>query len=119
MFLAPALALSMWNPFLAGTLRGNAHAHEGFGTIASEWQEFLARRLKEDFTLTQRLTHSCTPDRIVAAYTGFWQKAAEEYGKEINTMSKLMAGVTTKVVAAAHSATDAASTDLFPLRKAA
>ena len=43
MFLAPLFALSVWNPLLAGALRGNAQAPEGFGTIASEWQDFVGR----------------------------------------------------------------------------
>jgi hypothetical protein len=30
MFLAPAFALGMWNPFLAGALRGSAQASEEF-----------------------------------------------------------------------------------------
>lgn len=96
MSLAPVLALSMWNPFLAGSMGGNAQAHEGFGTIANEWQDFVGRRLKEDFALMQRLAHSATPDQILTAYSDFWQKAAEDYGKEFTTISKLMTGVTTK-----------------------
>ena len=120
MFLAPVLALSMWNPFLAGALKGNAQAHEGFGMIASEWQDFVGRRLKEDMALMQRLTQSRTPDQILAAYTDFWQKAAEDYGHEITTLSKLMTGVTTKMVAAAQSATDDASNKyVSPIRQAA
>jgi hypothetical protein len=116
MFLAPALALSMWNPFLAGALSGNAQAHEGFRMIASESQYFMGRRLKEDFALMQRLTHSCTPDQILAAYTDFWQKAAEDYGHEITTMSKLMTGVPTKMATAAQSETVEASTNVFPIK---
>jgi Phasin protein len=119
MFLVPALALSMWNPFLAGALRGNAQANEGIGTIASEWQDFVARRLKEDLLLMQRLTRSGTPDQVLAAYTDFWRKAAEDYGHEITTMSKLMTGVTTKMVTATQSAVDEASTRAFPSREAA
>jgi len=116
-FLAPVLALSTWNPFLAGAL---AQAHEGFGTIASEWQDFVGRRLKEDTALMQRLTQSRTPDQIWAAYTDFWQKAAEDYGHEITTLSKLMTGVTTKMVTAAQSATiGATNTYVSPLREAA
>ena len=56
MFLAPILAFSMWNPILAGVLKGNAQAHEGFGMIAAEWQDFVGRRLKEDIVLMQRLS---------------------------------------------------------------
>jgi len=32
----------------------------------------------------------------LAAYSEFWQKAAEDYGKEFTTMSKLMTAVTVK-----------------------
>jgi hypothetical protein len=54
--LAPGLALTMWNPFLAADVEALA----GFGTIAREWQEFLGRRLKEDVALMQRLAR-CYP----------------------------------------------------------
>jgi hypothetical protein len=118
-FLAPALALGMWNPFLAAALKGNAQAQEGLTTIASEWQDFVGRRLNEDFALVQRLSHSCTPDQILSAYTDFWAKAADDYGREVTTMTKLIAGVTSKMVVAAQSATDEASTRLFPSREAA
>src|SRR5262245_53819676 len=118
-FLARAVALSICNPFLAGVLRGNAQAHEGFARIASEWQDFVAGRLKADFALMQRLTHSSTPDQVMAAYADFWHMAAEDYGKEITTMSKLVTGVTTRMVAAAQAASDEAHTDVFRPRQAA
>ena len=105
MFFAPVLALGMWNPLLAGSPRGNARSHEGFGTIAIEWQDFVGRRLKEDFLLMRCLTHTRTPDQIFAVYADFWQKAAKDYGLEITTMSKLMIGVTTKMPTAAQSPT--------------
>ena len=122
MFFDPALALSTWNPFLAAALKGNAQAQEGFGTIASEWQDFVARRLKEDFALFERLAQSYSPDQFMAAYGDFWQNAAEDYGDEFTTMSKLMTGTTTKMVTAAQSATSEAveaSTNAFQSRKAA
>ncbi len=61
-----------------------------FGMIASEWQDFVGRRVKEDFDLMQRLTRSSTPNQILVAYTDFWQKAAEDYGNQVATISKLM-----------------------------
>jgi hypothetical protein len=115
-FVAPALALGMWNPFLAGALKWNAQAHEGFGTIMSEWQNFVGRRLEEDFALMQRLSRSRAPDQILAVYADFWQKAAEDYGKEITTLTELMTGVTSKMVTTAQSAPDEAE---FPWKKAA
>ena len=86
MFLAPASRPQHVNPFLAGALKGNAQAHHGFGTIASEWQDFVGRRLREDIALMQRLTQSRTPDQILAAYTDFWQKAAEGRRRPQKTM---------------------------------
>jgi hypothetical protein len=65
--------------------------------IASEWQDFVGRRVKEDFDLMQRLTRSSTPNQILVAYTDFWQKAAEDYGNEIATISKLMTEATTNM----------------------
>jgi hypothetical protein len=123
MFLAPAFALGMWNPFLAGALRGSAQASEEFGTLASEWQEFVGRRLKEDFGLMQRLAHSrpLDPqgrpldqlDQVLATYTEFWNKAAEDYGKEVTAMTKLMAAATAKMVVATQSAVEEAGTNVF------
>lgn len=98
-FFAPATVLSMWNPFLALMLKGNANAQAGFGTIATEWRGFVSHRVQEDFTLTQRLSHCRTPEQILAAYTDFWHKAAEDYGKELTTMTKLVTGVTRNMVA--------------------
>jgi hypothetical protein len=100
--LAP-LSLGMWNPFLAGTSRGNSQAHEGFGAIVSEWQEFLSRRLKEDAVLMQRLSQSSTPDQILAVYIDYWQKATEDFGHQVTIMSKLATSVTTNMVTAAQS----------------
>ena len=91
-FLSPLHALGMWNPFFTAPLKGNGLPQEGVGAIASEWQGFVGHRLQEDIALMQRLMQSRTPDQVVAAYSEFWQKAAEDYGKEFNTMTKLMTG---------------------------
>ena len=100
------------NPFLAGA----AHAHETFGAIACEWQDFVSRRLKENLLLAQRLTRSCTADQVLVAFTDFWQVAAKDYGQEITTMSRLMAGVTTRKVRAAHSDVDGTGKNVFHIR---
>jgi len=113
-FLAPALAWNAWNPFLAAALKGNAQAQEGFGTIAREWQGFVGHRLQADIALLQRLTRCATSDQLLAAYTDFWRKAAEDYGKELTTMTKLMTGITSKMVA-----TEEVRTPQFPWQRAA
>lgn len=109
MFHVPVWALRMWSPLLSEAFRWNALAHEGFGTIASERQTFVGSRLREDFALMQRVVHSRTPDQIWGAYTEFWQKAVEDYGKEYTIMLRLVAGVASKSVAAATSAAEQVS----------
>jgi hypothetical protein len=99
-FFAPAKALSTWNPLLGVMLKGNADAQEGLGTIATEWQGFVSHRLQEDIMLTQRLAHCRTPEQILSAYADFWHKAAEDYGNQLATMTKLVTGVARNMVAA-------------------
>ena len=110
----PAVALGMWCPWLVGAAKWNAQVQEGFGTVASEWQNFVSRRLKEDFAFMQRVAQCRTPNQMWAAHADFWQKAMEDYGKEYMLMSKLAAGVTHKAAAAAQCATQEASRDAFP-----
>jgi hypothetical protein len=110
-FMAPGVAISMWNPFLAGALEGNSHAF-------NEWQSFVTRRLREDVALLQRLSRSNAPDQVLAAYADFWRKAGEDYGNEITTMTRLMADITNKVAVAAHSSAEEANRSL-PERQAA
>jgi hypothetical protein len=118
-FLGPALALSMWNPFLAGAVSWSGQANEGFGTIFCEWQNFVGRRLKEDRLFLERLSASRTPEQIMQAYTDFWQKAAEDYGKETTTLTKLMAGLGSRLAVAAQHATDEATNHASPQQRAA
>ena len=113
------MALGTWSPWLVGTAKLSAHVHEGFGTLASEWQNFVGRRLKEDFAFVQQIAQSRTPDQILAAHAEFWQKAMEDYSKEYLLIGSLAAGVTTKSLAAAQSATQEVSMEMLPLLKAA
>jgi hypothetical protein len=116
-FLVPAL--SVWNPFLAAALNGNAQAREGFGAIAREWQGFVAARLQEDTKLMQRLTRCRSPNQILHAYADFWHKAADDYGKEITSLTELMTGVTSKAVAASSAAAGEASGEQWRWQRAA
>jgi Phasin protein len=107
--LPPGFALMTWNPFLTG----DAEALGGFGTIAREWHNFVGRRLKEDVALVQRLARCSRPDQVLSAYTDFWRRAGEDYGKEITTMTDLMTDIAGKMAVATQSATDQASARLF------
>ena len=99
-FLASANALSTWNPLLGIMLKGNADSQKGLGTVATKWPGFVSHRLQEDIMLTRRLAHCRTPEQILFAYADFWHKAAEDYGNQLATMTKLMTGVARNMVAA-------------------
>ena len=105
----PVWALGMGGPLWVGAFSLNAHVHKGIATIASEWQNFVSSRLREDFALMQRIAHSRTPDQLWAAYADFWQKAVEDYAKEYMIMGRFVAGVTSKSLAAAQSTAEEAS----------
>ena len=108
MLIGPVLT-SIWEPFFAGALKTNAQAQVAFGMIAGECQAFVALRLQEDMALMQRLAASRRPEQVLAAHTVFWQKAAEDYGKEFTTVSKLLARVTRKVAQSSQGASREAS----------
>ena len=110
--------LGMWTPWLIGSAKWNAQVLEGFGTIASEWQNFVSRRLKEDFAFMQRAAQCRTPDQLSAAHAAFWRTAMEDYSKECMLMGRLAAGVT-KAAAVAQSAAQEASVEVLPSLKAA
>jgi Phasin protein len=109
-FSVPAFALNICNPFFIGMTKSNGHAAEGFATLFSEWQNFVAHRLQEDLLLAQKMASAKTPDAIIAAYAEFWQKAAADYAQEYATIGKLYAGIVGRVISQAQSATvDAAN----------
>jgi hypothetical protein len=99
---------------LAAALNANALAHEGIGTLGSEWQIFVGRRLQQNYALIQRLSQSRTSDQIVSAYADFWQQVAESYGKELTTLTKLMTGMTSKMVMAAQTTSQEQQTPHAP-----
>ena len=115
----PAVVLGMWAPWLIGAAKLSAQIQQGFGTLASEWQNFVGRRVKEDFTFVQRMIEGRTPDQIWAAHAQFWEKAIEDYSREYLLMGRLAAGVTNKAVSAAQCATKDASEEILPALKAA
>jgi Phasin protein len=119
MLFGPALTFSVWEPIIAGALKANAQAQETLGPIAGEWQAFVGHRLQEDMALMQRLAKSRTPTQSITAYAVFWQKAAEDYGKEFATITELMGRATSKVARASQGATGAVSWQQLPWQKVA
>jgi len=115
----PAMALDMWSPWLVDYAKWRAQIQEGFGTLASEWQNFVSGRVKEDIAFVQRILQCRTSDQVWAAHAEFWHKAMDDYGREYLLIGKLAGSMTSKAVAAAQSATTEATEDMLHLRKAA
>lgn len=103
-WLTPFMLLNSWTPLLAGTSYWNHQAHQGLSTLNLEWQDFLARRFKEDAGLLNKIATSTSPDQLWSAYASFWEKAMDDYGAEFARMTKLVAGVTAKNLAATQQA---------------
>ena len=113
----PAFAFTMWNPLLAGAATVNGEAQESYATLVAEWQSFVARRLKEDQALLQRLASSTALDQVWTAYADFWQKAADDYSCECATMGKIAADIANKTWKSTQSATWEAASERRPLRQ--
>jgi len=101
MFTIPAVALGMWSPSLVGAAKLSAQVQDGYRTLASQWQSFVGRRLREDFAFMQRTI--CRPVRRIksGAHAEFWQTAIEDYSNEYLLISKLAARLTSVSVSRA------------------
>lgn len=99
-FPFPGFPVNVWGPALAFNAECNATLHEGFATLSREWQDFLSARMKEDFTLLQRVGTAKSPEEAWAAYASFWQKAVEDYWKEYGRAAKLAGGLMNRSMAA-------------------
>lgn len=87
--------------------------------FASEWQNFVSRRIAEDFAFMQRIVHCRTPDQVWGVHADFRQKAVEDYGKEYMLIGRLAASLTTKAVATAQWASQDATAQVRLLSRAA
>jgi phasin protein len=114
-FATPAALLGLWNPFLIGLAQLNGQAGEGFGTLLSEWQNFVGRRLAEDMKFMQQLATCKSPDQIAAAYADFWQKGFADHTKEFATLNNLITGISHKAIFNAQSASGEAAKTGSPL----
>ena len=118
-FPFPGLPINLWSPAIAGCVEWNAAFHEGIATLSGEWQDFLSRRMKEDFALLQRVGASKSPEQVWSAYFAFWQKAAEDYSHEFARAANFTAGLMNWGTTGMHPRTEDATTQTQPLDKAA
>jgi hypothetical protein len=102
LLMTPATGYALWAPAFAGAVSWNGRMCQGLAMLGSEWLDFVNRRLKEDLSFPQRLCASQTPEEMRQAYVAFWQKAVEDYQKEMTVMTRLASGFLNNSVAAAR-----------------
>ena len=96
---------SFCQPSFSWWTSANSRLHNSFVTINDEWQAFMGRRMKEDLHLWQELGGAKTPQAMWSAYSGFWQKAVEDYWKEYATLAKI-SGTLLEDITAGHEASE-------------
>lgn len=94
------VGLEMWAPMLGATAKWSGEAQQGFVRFSREWLEFVARRMKEDLSLPQRLLACRSPEDVWGIYVGYWQKLFDDYRNEYAVMAKLGSALAEKAVAA-------------------
>jgi hypothetical protein len=87
---------------MAGSTGWSAKFQENCVAFSEEWQDFVSRRVKEDFGLAQRLANARAPDAVWDAYAKFWQKAADDYTHEYAIMTKLTGDIISSGMTAAQ-----------------
>jgi hypothetical protein len=100
--MTPVPGYAIWAPAVAGAINWNGRMYQGFAMLGSEWLDFVNRRLKEDLNFPQRLCTSQTPEEMRQCYVAFWQKAVDDYQKELTVMTRLAGGFLNNSVAAAR-----------------
>jgi hypothetical protein len=96
--MADARGTDQFHAMTAGALG----FQEGFGAIATEWQDFVSRRLRENYAFAQQVATFRTPEQFWFAYVNYLQRAMTDFSHECTTMAHLMAETTTKSFAAAQ-----------------
>ncbi len=112
LLMTPATGYAPWAPALAGAVKWNGTMYQGFAMLGSEWLDFVNRRLKEDLSFPQRLCASQSPEELRQAYVAFWQKAVEDYQKELTVMTRLASGFLNNSVTAAQNGAEEAAREI-------
>ncbi len=111
-FLMPATAFALWAPALAGAARANGEIYEGLAALGSEWLDFVNRRLKEDLKLPPQLCACRSVDEMRDTYVAFWQRAADDYQKELTAMTRLGSRLANNSMTAAQNRIEGAAREM-------
>jgi hypothetical protein len=117
-FMPPALALNLFWPVLPAA-QYNAKSVDGVGKVATEWLNFVHRRLGEDIRLTRQLVASKSPVEAWSLYADFLQHGVQDYWNEFAAMSKLTSEIMSVGVDSAQGHAQEAPSEASPLPHAA
>ena len=112
LFPTPAAAFAFWGPALAGAAKWNGKMYEGLAMLGSEWLDFVTRRLKADLRLPQQVCACRSPEETRDVYAAFWQRAVEDYQKEVTVMAKLNSGFINNSMVAAQNRIEEAAREM-------
>jgi hypothetical protein len=111
-FPIPAAAFGLWGPAVVGAARANGKMYEGLATLGTEWLDFVNRRLKEDLKLPQLLCACRSPEETRDIYVAFWQRAMDDYQKELTVMTRLGSQLVNNSMAAAQNRMEEATREM-------
>jgi hypothetical protein len=87
-FDATAL-LEASRPTLSAAAEVNGRLYETVAALNKEYVGFVNLRLKEDLGLPQQFAACRTLEDVYGVYTGFFQRAVEQYRAEFEHLAKL------------------------------
>ena len=76
-------------PTLAAAAELNGRLCETVTAFNSECVSFLNRRLREDLAMPQQFAACRTLEDVYGVYTGFFQRAGEQYQAEMEQLAKI------------------------------
>ena len=76
-------------PTLAAVAEVNDRLYKTVAAFNTECMNFLNRRLKEDMAVPQQFAACRTMEDVYGVYSGFFQRAAEQYQAEREQLAKI------------------------------
>ncbi len=94
--------MELYRPMVRGMSDyGNALC-DGCTAFATEWLQFVNRRLHADLALNVKLSQCSAPDEMMQAWSAFMSTAASDYSKEFSRLSEIGSTATQRVASAAQ-----------------
>ena len=85
----PGWSANMWQPMLNAMVAWNCKFGPTVAAFNAEWLDFVNRRIKEDFALSQRIGACKSPDQAWRTYSEFLLKATDDYQNEFAELVRL------------------------------